>query len=413
MAFSYIPGPSQGGPSLAQSTVSFAPPVYYTAGNNPQDVAVGDVNGDGKLDLVVANATSNDVSVLLGAGAGTFGAATTLSEGAGSSPRAVAIADLNGDAKLDLAIAHCGGSVGIRLNTGAVGASPPSFNGPTNFNVGGSSTSCPTVIATGNFNGGKPDLATANFNTDNASVLLNSTVTGSTTPMFSVSDLASAGDQPSSVALADLNGDGKLDLAVAIAGTSADRVEVRLGNGDGTFSATWQQVAMGGSGSNPAGVVAADFNGDGKPDLVTADFGHNDLSVRLNTTSAGSTTLTFGPVVNYATSTSSTPQPTSLAVADLNRDGKLDLAVANYGSGQVAVLLGNGDGTFGTAITYNVGTNPVAVATGDFNGDGWPDLVVVRANVSTNNVVVLLNQPPPTPTPTSTSTPTVTATATS
>jgi hypothetical protein len=106
MAFSYIPGPSQGGPSLAQSTVSFAPPVYYTAGNNPQDVAVGDVNGDGKLDLVVANATSNDVSVLLGAGAGTFGAATTL--GAGSSPRAVAIADLNGDAKLDLAIAHCG-----------------------------------------------------------------------------------------------------------------------------------------------------------------------------------------------------------------------------------------------------------------------------------------------------------------
>ena len=126
-------------------------------------------------------------------------------------------------------------------------------------------------------------------------------------------------------------------------------------------------------------MAVGDFNGDGKADLAVANYGSDNVSVLL-----GNGNGTFQAAVNYAAGTS----PHSVAVGDFNGDGKADLAVANYGSNNVSVLLGNGNGTFQAAVNYAAGTSPCSVAVGDFNGDGKADLAV--ANYGSNNVSVLL-----------------------
>src|SRR2546422_886081 len=132
-------------------------------------------------------------------------------------------------------------------------------------------------------------------------------------------------------------------------------------------------------GTHPQSVAVGDFNGDGRPDLAVANFGSNTVSVLL-----GIGDGSFQPARTFAAGTS----PLSVAVGDFNGDGRPDLAVANFGSNTVSVLLGIGDGTFQPALTFAAGTQPVFVAVGDLNGDGRPDLAV--ANTGSDNVSVLL-----------------------
>ena len=115
--------------------------------------------------------------------------------------------------------------------------------------------------------------------------------------------------------------------------------------------------------------MAGDFNGDGRPDLAVANYGSNDVSVLL-----GNGDGTFQPQVTYAVGSS----PVALVAGDFNGDGRPDLAVANYGANDVSVLLGNGDGTFQPQVTYAVGSSPTALVAGDFNGDGRTDLAVAN-----------------------------------
>ena len=195
---------------------SFAAQATFAVGSNPISVAIGDLNGDGKPDLAVANRYSGTVSVLLNTAL--TGIALPRSPPRAPSPSAsipwsVAIGDLNGDGKPDLAVANYGsGIVSVLLNTTAPGSTTATFAAKRPS----PSASGPRSVAIGDLNGdGKPDLAVANEASGTVSVLLNTTTPGSTTASFAAQQTFAVGSAPKSVAIGDLNGDGKPDLAVA------------------------------------------------------------------------------------------------------------------------------------------------------------------------------------------------------
>ena len=345
---------------------------YSSGGTDPTSVAVGDFTGDGKPDLAVANYQSNTVSVLLGNGSGGFAAAATFSSG-GSDPGCVAVGDFNGDGKLDLVVAN----YGERHRRRTPGQRLGGFAAATTFSTGGSD---PESIAVGDFNGdGKLDIAVADVGSGTVGVLLGNGSGGFAAAVA----YSTGGSDPDSVAVGDFNGDGKLDLAVANYGSNT--VGILLGNGNGTFAAA---TTFSSGGSYPESVAVGDFNGDGKLDLAVANYGSNNVGVLLGN---GSGRVCYGHDLFQRR-----PEPESVAVGDFNGDGKLDLAVANDYSGSVGVLLGNGAGGFAAATTFSSSgsaSESESVAVGDFNGDGKPDLAVT--NYGSNTVGVLINSTSP------------------
>jgi Big-like domain-containing protein/VCBS repeat protein len=334
----------------------FTPEISYTTGNGPHSVISADVNGDGKLDLVTANQTGNDVSVLLGIGDGTFGAQVTYA--VGTTPQTVISIDANGDGKLDLVTLNRGDSnVSVLLGLG-----DGTFGTQSTYAVGGSLLD----LTSGDVNGdGKPDLIATGG--QGLWVLL-----GAGGGAFSSPTAYSVGFT-SSATSADVNGDGKLDLIAANQTTNV--VSTLLGNGDGTFG-TQTSFAVG---SAPVSVITADVNRDGKLDLIATNVGDNSVSVLLGT-GAG----TFGAQTSYAVGR----VPSSVTSMDFNGDGELDLVTANANDNSVSVLLGTGTGTFGAQLTYASGSNPRSVVSADFNGDGKSDLSVTGLN----RVSVLLGE---------------------
>jgi hypothetical protein len=237
----------------------------------------------------------------------------------------------------------------------------------------------PYAVVVGDFRGtGRKDLAVTNWSSNTVSVLLSN---GNGT--FATKVDYTTGTNPNAAVLGDLRGNGRKDLIVADYGSAT--VSVFLSNGDGTFAAKVDYT----TGTNPESVAVGDFNGDGHLDLAVANHGDATVSVF-----PGSGTGTFAAKVDYATGT----RPNSVAVGDLNGDGKLDLAMANYASGTsgtTSVLLGNGDGTFGSKTDITTGLGPDWVAMGDFNGDGYLDFAT--ANWTAGTVSVLLNTTPEPP----------------
>jgi hypothetical protein len=194
------------------------------------------------------------------------------------------------------------------------------------------------------------------------------------TYLYGQADLGT-GNGAGSVVAADFNGDGRPDLAVA--NNSDNTISVILGQPDGTFSAKTDFP----TGTSPSGIIVADFNGDGKLDLATFSYYQNIISVLL-----GNGDGTFQNHVDYATG-----GPTNIVAADFNGDGKIDLAAINGGGGTLSLFIGNGDGTFQPPTLI---PTPSAVqwgTTGDFNGDGKPDLVLSEGFGSPNEIIVLLN----------------------
>ena len=228
-------------------------------------------------------------------------------------------------------------------------------------------------VAIGDLNGdGKQDLATANLEGNTLSVLLNNGA------RFGAKADYGTGREPHSVAIGDLNGDGRLDLASANAGEDPSTVSVLLNKGGGTFQAKVDYE----SGYAPYSVATGDLNADGRPDLATADYGSSTVSVLLN---RGDGTLQPGS--QYLAGRG----PHHVAIGDVNVDGKPDLVSANQGSfgvSTVSVFLNNGDGTLQGKRDYETGGNPGSVAIGDLNGDGKPDLVAANSGSDTLSVLV-------------------------
>jgi hypothetical protein len=345
---------------------SFAGSTNVGVGTSPLSVTLGDVNGDGKLDLLTANTASNNVSVRLGDGLGGFAGSTDVAVGA--SPQSVTLGDVNRDGKLDLLTANTGGSlntVSVRLGDGLGG-----FTGSTNVGVG----SGPVSVTLGDVNrDGKLDLLTSNLNSNTVSVRL-----GDGLGDFTGSTEVGVGSLPYSLTLGDVNGDGKLDFLTA--NRNSGDFSVRLGDGLGGFTGSTNVTGVG---SSPNAVTLGDVNGDGKLDLLTANILSNDVSVRLGDGLGGFTGST-----NIAVGAN----PISLMLGDVNGDGKLDLLTANNGSNNVSVRLGDGLGSFTGSTDVGVGMNPRSVMLGDVNRDGKLD--ILTANGASNDVSVRLNTTP-------------------
>jgi hypothetical protein len=363
---------------LPPSGLNFAPPVAYSSGGNTAvSVAAADVNLDGKLDIIVANdcgagCTSGAVGVLLGNGDGTFQTASSFGSG-GLYSKSVAIGDVNHDGKPDVVVANWWtssnsgqGLIGVLLGNG-----DGTFQNAVSYASGGIQA---TSVAIGDLNGdGYPDVVLCNGNYGSFDGSVGVLLGNGDGTFRGVVTYDSLGSYAVSVAVADLNADGKLDVVVV---NSGDGVGVLLGNGDGTLQSA---VLYGMDEANS--VAIADVNGDGKPDLiVTGNVG--DLGQPFVDVFLGNGDGTFYSVSGYDADGSS-----SVAVADVNGDGKLDLLVA--GGATVDVFLGNGDGTFQGAVSFaEGGTYAYSVAASDVNGDGKPDLLVADA---ASFVAVLIN----------------------
>lgn len=407
--------------------LTFMAPVDYMA--SPYGtVAAGDFAHNGIQDLAVA--ADSSVEVLMGNGNGTFKPSQSFSTGSANTG-SLAVGDLTGDGKLDIVTANYGsygysyyyGIVDIRASVSVLmGNGDGTFQAPLNMTLPnvvppGHTTSIPqrpVSVALGDMNhDGRLDAVvttTTYLGYSYVDVLL-----GHGDGTFSAASTTLLGkNEGQSVVLGDFSGDGKLDVATAM--TSSNNVAVLTGNGDGTLGAPTYYA----TGTNPASLAVGDLNGDGKLDLVTANYGIS--ANRYNANNSGSVSVLLGngdgtfqspetivlpawdpPGYNGVDHLPLAQSPLAVVVGDLNGDGKMDLAVTaestyyssyggRYSKSDVNILLGNGEGGFAAAQIVPLNdsnSNPASITAADFNGDAFPDLVV--ANVDGGTVSVLNN----------------------
>jgi len=392
----HVSGP-RGSGSQSAASVDLSPfflqPVFYGSGGGPAtSVVIADVNGDGKPDLVVSDgcgpnttcSTLGEVAVLLGNGDGTFQAVVTYNSGGNAFYGSQAVvADINGDGKPDILVSsfcsvnNCAdGTIGVLLGNG-----DGTFQPVVLYYIVADASS----LAVADVNrDGKPDLLVTSPSGEVAVMLGN----GDGTFQSAVNYSSGTARAATWISVSDLNGDGKLDLIVgnvSAAFNSLNTISVLLGNGDGTFQPAVSYAS--GGGQSHISIAVGDLNEDGKPDIIVSEevpdggfLGPGSVDVLL-----GNGDGTFQPAVTYS---SGGRGAGGIVLADVNSDGKPDVIVANQGGetgpSVVGVLLSNGDGTLEPAVTYVVGgfggalSTSVPVAAADLNGDGLTDIVAAE-----------------------------------
>jgi type II secretory pathway component GspD/PulD (secretin) len=365
----------------AISTNSF-PTSSYVTGANPVAVATGHFDSSNSadgFDLAIVNQGGNSVTILLNSGSGTFTPTAGNGPAVGTLPTAIVAGQFDTNSTTDttdLAVTNynctgsplvCGpGTVSILLGNGdgtftAAPTPPVTGHGPI-------------ALAMGQFNlknaADHTDLAVVNQQDNTVTILLangDGTFTQANASPFSV------GHFPTSIAVADFNGDGYPDLAVT--NENDNSVSILLGNGDGTF----RSVSNLSPGNGPIAVATADFNNDGFQDLAVVNTTDDAVAVFLgngNGSFTGSGTFPTGS------------GPVSLVTGDYNEDGLVDIVVVNQTDSTISLLVNASGGQFSLPLDLSVGTTPAGITSADFNGDGLPDVAVADTGADTVTVVL-------------------------
>ncbi|MEM9456818.1 MAG: FG-GAP-like repeat-containing protein [Myxococcota bacterium] len=365
----------------------WAPHLRVTQ-NQPYDVALADLNNDGRLDAISANEGSDSVSVFLGDGVA-FGPGTHYSAqfaGVGFDPRGLDVADLDGNGTFDVVVANQdSNSVTVMLGDGVGGLTATASLG-TFVGVDGMS---PNSVAIADVtDDGELDIVTCNTSSDDVTLLPGLGMGNFGAPVTFTTRIGAGGDDPDSIALADVTGDGVPDAVVT--GPTSDDVVVLVANpAMNGFNAPVRFITLvGADGDGPRGLAVGDVTGDGEPDVVTANFNTDDVTVLVGIAGGA----TFEPPVVYPTdmpdvSGTAGDGPWRARLLDMDLDGDLDIVTANTNSSDVTILLNDGAGIFGTPMIFETdigwdGSTPRGLAVGDINADTIPDAVVAHHSSS-------------------------------
>ncbi|MCF8428811.1 MAG: FG-GAP-like repeat-containing protein [Bacteroidia bacterium] len=383
-------------------TSTFATKVDFITGTSPRNVSIGDIDGDGKLDLVVANNSSSSVSVYRNTSitgtisGGSFVPKVDFTTGSGTSPSSMSLGDIDGDGKLDIVVVNSNSyTFSVYRNTSTSGTI--NFASKVDF-IPGFSLEPFISISIGDIDGdGKLDLAIPNNLQFKVSVLKNTSTIGNISFATRVDFVAEYG--PIAASLGDIDGDGKLDLALANSNSNTVSVYRNTSISGTISSGSFATKVDFATGTEPRSMSLGDIDGDGKLDLVTANKNSNTISLLRNTSTNGTITSgSFASKLDFATGT----QPRDLSFGDLDGDGKLDLAVANSANTTVSIYKNssfNGTISFEAKVDFTTGISPISLSIGDIDGDGRLDLAI--ANAASNTVSILRNSQGLSPTITS------------
>jgi len=365
-------------PFVASCSAPLSSEPHFSVGRAPGCVLVEDFNGDGKFDLVVANEHGSDASVLLGDGKGGFSPAPGSPFPAGHSPNDLAVGDFNRDGRLDLAIAnHETQHLTVLLGDGR-GAFAPAPNSPFTVAVRPHTHG----IATSDFNGdGNLDLVTDSWAEDRLVVLFGDGKGSFGTPGTYVA----VGKHPyQRIRVADLNGDGKADIVSP--NLEGDNLTILLSDGKGGFRQPTNSPFP--CGDSPFNVAIGDVNADGKPDLAivnspssTSDrSGQDGLTILIGDGLGAFTTMAGSPFVTGKF-------PNIPAIGDVNGDGVADVAVSNPDGDNITIFRMSREGSVASRTTISVRGHPKGLAIRDLNGDGKAEIVIT--NNASDSVTVI------------------------
>lgn len=366
--------------SNSQKAFQLSKTIKIKVGKAPGSIEVADFNNDKIPDLAIASESDSNVTILLGKGDGEFSEARGSPFFAGNAPNDIAIGDFNRDGNLDLAFAnHDRKYLTVLLGNGK-GSFSPASGSPFPVEV------IPHThgVATGDFNNdGRLDLVTDGWGNNKVEVLF-----GDSKELFKTpGTFFKVGNHPyQRVRVADLNSDGNIDIVTT--NLDGDNVTILLGDGKGNFSEAAGSPFP--CNNSPFGFAIGDVNGDGKPDLAiinspasTSDrTGTNGLTVLLGDGTGKFTMMKGSPFEAGRI-------PNRIAIGDLNGDGINDIAVSDNGSDKVDLFIMSRDGV-ASRSSITVGNHPKGIALADINGDGKADILV--CNNADNNISVILSK---------------------